>query len=218
MDYWAALWPNDRWIVLITSVSTDGILLMSETTAGLRNRFVDAMSRVASSVAIVSTDGEAGKFALTVSAIVSVTADPPTLLVCINRKNPIEAALRQNGVFLISMLRADQRHVAEVFAGRPVRGDPYDFSAGRWEPSPNSMPRLSGTVAWFDCRLFATHHVGTHTIFIGRVEHADNGHGTPLVYGRRSFAEILHLPQLERDEMMFPDPVWDERADEEWVE
>jgi flavin reductase (DIM6/NTAB) family NADH-FMN oxidoreductase RutF len=184
----------------------------------LRHEFVDAMSRVASSVAIASTDGPAGRFALTVSAVTSVTADPPTLLVCINRKNPIEAALREHGLFLITMLRADQQQVAQVFAGRPERGEPYDFSAARWDASPNGMPLLSGAVAWFDCRLFATHWVGTHTIFIGRVEHAGSSPGMPLVYGRRSFAEMLQLPTADIGQFDLADPVWDEPVGEEWDE
>ncbi len=191
---------------------------MNEESATIRRQFVEAMSRVASSVAIVSTDGPGGRLGLTVSAVTSVSADPPTLLVCINRRNPIESVLRQNQVFLVSMLRADQRNVAQVFAGRPRRGNPYDFSTSTWVAAPSGAPRLSGAVGWFDCRVVATHSVGTHSIFIGRVEHAGSGEGMPLVYGRRSFAEIMHLPDLAGELAIFPDPIWDEPAEEEWPE
>jgi flavin reductase len=191
---------------------------VSSSPPPIRQQFVEAMSRVAGSVAVVTTDGDGGRFGLTVSAVTSVTADPPTLLVCINRKNPIEAAIRANGVLLISMLRADQRSVAQVFAGRPRRGEPYDFSMSTWADAPSGSPRLTGSVAWFDCRVFATHSVGTHMIFIARVEHAGSGEGMPLVYGRRSFAEIMHLPDIGGDLAVFPDPIWDEPAAEEWPE
>ena len=73
-------------------------------------------------------------------------------------------------------------------------------------------------MAWFDCRVFATHSVGTHSIFIARVEHAGYGAGMPLVYGRRSVAEIMHLPDIGGDLAVFPDPIWDEPAAEEWPE
>ena len=56
-------------------------------TKALRSAFVDAMSRVASTVHIVTTDGPGGRVGATVSAMTSVSADTPmpTLLVCLNR-------------------------------------------------------------------------------------------------------------------------------------
>ncbi len=180
------------------------------TDAGLRGAFIDGMSRVATSVTIVTTDGDAGRFGLTVSAMSSVTADPPTLLVCVNRRNPMDAAIRANGVFGVNALRADQRWVAETFAGRPRRGNPYDFQAGNWHLEQTGAPLLSGAVAWFDCVLIAAHHVGTHTIAIGRVVAAGAEPGTPLIYGRRSFGELVQLPaRYEAPDELLP-PVWDE--------
>jgi flavin reductase len=191
---------------------------MTDQLISIRKDYVEAMSRVASSVSIVTTDGSAGRFGLTVSAVTSVAADPPTLLICINRKNPIEAALRENGIFLVNALRADQRSIAQTFAGRPRRGDPYDFSTSNWTLAPSGAPRLTGVVAWFDCLVVATHQIGTHTVFIGRVLHAGHGEGLPLVYGRRSFAEIMHLPDVTGELASLPDPVWDEPFDEEAME
>lgn len=182
----------------------------SLTDASLRDRFIDGMSRVATSVTIVTTDGDAGRFGLTVSAMSSVTADPPTLLVCINRRNPMDAGIRANGVFGVNALRADQRWVAETFAGRPRRGNPYDFHAGNWHTENTGAPLLSGAVAWFDCVLIAAHHVGTHTIAIGRVVASGAEPGTPLIYGRRSFGELVQLPASYEGSNELPHPVWDE--------
>ena len=53
------------------------------------------------------------------------------------------------------------------------------------------MPLRTGAVAWFDWVLIAAHHVGTHTIAIGRVVAAGSEPGTPLIYGRRSFGELV---------------------------
>ncbi len=167
---------------------------------------------------MVTTAGPDGPMGLTVSAVTSVTADPPTLLICINRKNPIETAIREAGFFAVNILRSDQRQVAESFAGRPRRGDAYDFSATRWESSPHGCPVFAGAIAWFDCRITAEHAVGTHRIFIGRVEAAGSSAGMPLVYGSRSFAEILHLPIADEGTGIFPDPVWDEPEEEEAIE
>ncbi|MGD9711673.1 MAG: flavin reductase family protein [Thermomicrobiales bacterium] len=188
---------------------------MNSQGIDIRQDFVDAMSKVASSVWIASTDGPAGRFGLTVSAVTSVSADPPTVLICINRRNPLEAAVRENRVYAISALRADQRRTAQSFAGHPPDGSPYDFLSSTWTAAPSGAPRLSGAVAWFDCQVVASHQVGTHSIFIGRVEHAGSSHGMPLVYGRRSFAEILHLPDRAGEQATIPDPIWDEPPEEE---
>ena len=182
----------------------------SPTDRALSAGFIDAMSRVATSVTIVTTDGKAGRFGLTVSAMSSVTADPPTLLICINRHNPIDAAIRENQVFGVNALRADQRWVAETFAGRPRRGTPYDFQAGSWHIENTGSPLLIGAVAWFDCVLIAAHHVGTHTIAIGRVVASGTEPGTPLIYGRRSFGELVQLPPHYEGPNEPPHPVWDE--------
>lgn len=181
----------------------------------IRHDFVDAMSRAAASVWIATTEGPGGRFGLTVSAMTSVSADPPTVLVCINRRNPLEQAIRENTIYALSALRADQRRTAMSFSGHPPDGSPYDFDATSWTQAPSGALRLSGAVAWFDCKVVAVHRVGTHSIFIGRVEHAGSGHGMPLVYGRRSFAEIMHLPNEVGELAAIPDPVWDEPADEE---
>src|SRR5436190_4986272 len=68
--------------------------VMPERPEERRAEFVDAMSRAATGVTVVTSDGIAGRFGQTVSAMCSVSADPPTLLVCINRKSPICDAIQ----------------------------------------------------------------------------------------------------------------------------
>ena len=64
-----------------------------------RSDFVDTMSRVANSVNVVTTSGSGGEVGVTVSAATSVTAEPPTLLVCIHEQSKAAAAILENGVF-----------------------------------------------------------------------------------------------------------------------
>jgi flavin reductase (DIM6/NTAB) family NADH-FMN oxidoreductase RutF len=159
-----------------------------------RDRFLDAMSRAATGVTVVTSDGEIGRFGQTVSAMSSVSADPPMLLICINQKSPICAAIRRHGVFAVNVLRADQRRLAEVFAGRPRRGAPYDFSVARWDTDVTGSPVLAGAVARFDCTVEAAHQAGTHVIFVGNVVSASAGAGAPLVYAGRGYGELHAFP------------------------
>lgn len=160
-----------------------------------RAAFVEAMSRAVTGVTIVTTAGEAGQMGLTVSAMCSVSADPPLLLVCINRRNPLADTIPRHRVFAVNVLRADQRRVAEVFAGRPRWGAPYDFTVATWETAVTGSPLLAGAVARFDCVLDAMHEAGTHRIFLGRVVSSSVNPGTPLVYARRGYGELLAFPR-----------------------
>lgn len=164
------------------------------TADRLRSQYIDAMGRAVTGVTVVTTEGEMGRFGQTVSAMSSVSADPPMLLICINQKSPISQAINRHRVFGVNVLRADQRRFAEIFAGRPRRGLPYDFSEARWDREVTGSPLLAGAIARFDCSLAAAHPAGTHMIFVGNVLAAGTGAGAPLVYGRRSYGEHHAFP------------------------
>jgi flavin reductase (DIM6/NTAB) family NADH-FMN oxidoreductase RutF len=159
-----------------------------------RDRFIDGMSRSVTGVTVVTTDGEMGRFGQTVSAMSSVSADPPMLLICINQKSPICTAILHHRVFGVNVLRSDQRRFAESFAGRPRRGHPYDFEIARWEKDQTGSPLLTGAVARFDCALESHHPAGTHMIFVGNVLSTSVGAGAPLLYARRGYGELHAFP------------------------
>jgi flavin reductase (DIM6/NTAB) family NADH-FMN oxidoreductase RutF len=170
------------------------------------------MSRAVTGVTIVTTDGELGRFGQTVSAMSSVSADPPMLLICINRKSPIAAAITRHRVFAVNVLRADQRRLSEVFSGRPRAGVPYDFGSARWRTGDTGSPLLIGAIARFDCALDAAHEAGTHTIFVGQVVMADGAAGAPLVYARRGYGELHAFPNPRPNDDMLSLDTDDETA------
>ena len=153
----------------------------------LRARFLAGMSHAAATVNVVTTDGPAGRFGLTVSAFSSVSADPPMVMVCVNARSPAAAAVRDNAQFRINVLGATQRQVAQTFAGHPACGAPYDFSAARWEVENGGAPALAGAVASFGCLLVTTVAAGTHLVFIGRVADVRQSIGPALLYTDRAY-------------------------------
>ena len=159
------------------------------TCAERADRFIAAMAHAATGVSVVTTDGEAGRLAVTVSAISSVSAEPPLMLACINRRSPVAAAIERNGLMAINVLAESQHRIANVFAGRS-RGANYDFGCAEWYRSMTGSPLLSGAAAVFDCELDAIHDAGTHRIMIGRVVEAHCGEALPLVYARRGYRTI----------------------------
>jgi flavin reductase (DIM6/NTAB) family NADH-FMN oxidoreductase RutF len=152
--------------------------------------FTNAMSAAATGVTVVTTEGETGRFGITVSAIASVSAEPPMLLVCLNRKNPSVEAITHHGLFAVNILSEKQAEVARTFSGKPLDGDPYEFSEGQWMTSELGLPVLSEAAASFECEIETIHDAGTHRIFIGRVVSAERGAQPPLIYFNKHYAKV----------------------------
>ena len=155
-----------------------------------RRSFLEAMADAATGVTLVTTDGPAGRFGVTVSAFASVSADPPMLLACINRKSPAAAAITANGGFCVNVLTAAQSFLADVFAGRSERFAPYDFGCADWRRAEGGW-RLVDSVASFVCALDREISAGSHQVLIGRVlaTHRNAPADTSsLVYSRRAYS------------------------------
>jgi flavin reductase len=166
--------------------------------------FIEAMSRSVTGVTVVATAGESGRFGQTVSAMCSVSADPPLLLVCIHRKSACGEAITRYRIFSVNVLRADQQRVSQVFAGRPRTGQPYDFDCAVWDEAVTGSPLLVGAVARFDCELETVHDAATHRIFVGRVVASSSAQGTPLAYAQRGYGELLLFPRHRADGRAVP--------------
>jgi flavin reductase len=151
--------------------------------------FIDAMSRMANSVNVVTTDGIGGRDGVTVSSACSVTGQPPSLLACIHHESRAATSIEHNGALCLNVLAADQIPISDAFAGR-VPGLEDRFSRGEWGALLTGSPVLSGAVAAFDCTVDHMLREGTHRIFIARVVAVVHGDAMPLIYSRRDYAKI----------------------------
>ena len=153
--------------------------------------FANAMSAAVTGVYLVTTDGPAGRLGLTVSSMASVSADPPTVLVSINRGSPLLAALLDNGVFGLSALGAHHAELGDIFAGRPESGAAYDFDAAHWDEASSGVPLLADAAARFACHVSATVDAGSHVIVLGTVHAASRGAVCALGYTPRGYARVV---------------------------
>ncbi len=156
----------------------------------LRQRFLLGMSHAACTVNVVTTDGAAGRHGVTVSAMVSVSADTPrpTLLVCIHHRSPVADALLENGVFCVNVLREDQAHISDTFAGRSGAHGAEKFDCAGWTTQLTGAPRVSDALVAFDCRVTGSHRIGSHFVVFGSVEDIFvAGSGAPLIYANRAY-------------------------------
>ncbi|MEM6460667.1 MAG: flavin reductase family protein [Pseudomonadota bacterium] len=162
----------------------------------MKQQFLDAMSKAANSVTVVTTDGPAGKVGVTVSAMCSVSVeDPaPTILVCIHKDSPACEAIRQNAAFCANLLGEDQTHISDSFAGRLEAKGEQKFDCATWKKLATGVPVLDGALAAFDCMLLHEHLVRSHRIFIGAIQCVESADaGKPLLYHDRRYGRTEAL-------------------------
>lgn len=147
----------------------------------------DAMSRLGAAVNVITTDGPAGRFGFTASAVCSVTDSPPTLLVCVNRTSDSNPAVKANGVLCVNTLAASQQPLSPMFAGQVTDDYNERFAAAQWSRLATGSPALEGALASFDGRITATQEVGSHTIFIVAIEAVRSQPGDALMYFARGY-------------------------------
>jgi flavin reductase len=150
--------------------------------------FREAMSRLGAAVHVVTTAGPGGKTGFTATAVCSVSDAPPTLLVCLNRRNYSGPILRENKVFCVNTLGADCESIADVFAGRTGAVAEGRFAMGAWTTLKTGAPVLGSGVVAFDCRVVEVRAVGSHDVIFGAVVDIRLGSaGKALVYHERAY-------------------------------
>lgn len=163
----------------------------------LRQHFIEAMSRASTYVSVVTTDGEAGRFGVTVSSMTSVSADGagPSLLVCVHHLSPAATAILRNRAFCANLLSAAQHGVSDLFSGRqkPESGDRFD--AVKWHSGQAGQPMLAEASASFECSLKTALLWETHYILVGEVSAvALTDNHDALLYGQRGYKRAVHIP------------------------
>jgi flavin reductase len=153
--------------------------------------FREAMARLGAAVHIVATAGPAGRAGVTATAVSSVSDQPPTLLVCLNRRSVVNAALRENRVFSVNTLGAEAEGLADIFAGRTGAGVDERFAATEWLNLSTGSPVLKSAVIAFDCRIVDVKAVATHNVYFAAVEAIHHGPpGSVLVYHERAYKKV----------------------------
>ncbi len=153
--------------------------------------FVAAMRRFATGVAIVTTEHQGRIHGFTVNAFASVSVNPPTVLICVNRGATAHPLIAESQRFCVNILALEQRALAERFAG----GEPRSrFDGVPYRIGPSGSPILDGTLAHVDCALTEELTASTHTIFLGNVIDAGWREGVPLGYFDRQYRDFAIAP------------------------
>ncbi len=156
------------------------------------SEFREAMSHLAAAVNVVTTDGPGGRAGFTASAVCSVTDEPPTLLVCINRNASAYLAFADNSTLCVNVLSADHQDVSNAFGGKTPMAE--RFAHAEWTTRETGAPVLADALAHFECRISQRVRVGTHEVmFCEIVSMATCDESQCLLYFDRRYHQLPRL-------------------------
>lgn len=139
--------------------------------------FRNTLGRFATGVTVITVPQGEEVRGITVNAFMSVSLEPPLVLVSIDKKANTHALLAASERYGVSILSEQQEAMSNLFAGRP------DESIEVHYEHVDGFPLIHGALAHLVCRKVEAHEAGDHTLYIGEVEHLSyQGDGKPLLY------------------------------------
>ncbi len=149
-------------------------------------------------VCLVTTLTESGKReGMTINSFASVSLEPPLILWSIRNAARSAAAFIGSRYFIVSVLAAAQRDLAQHFA----RAAPDKFAQceNEFETGLGSCPRLRHSAATFECATYSRHVEGDHTILLGRVDQHVRTSAAALILHQGQMGSLRDLAQSAAD-------------------
>ena len=167
--------------------------------------FRNCLGRFATGVTVITTEVDGQAHGMTANGFMSVSLEPPLVLISVGNKARLNSLLPQSGRYGISILGETHEHFSRHFAGRPVEGLEIPFVKKQ------GIPVLEEAVACLVARVVDIHPAGDHTLYIGQVEYLEAKQTRPLLFYAGAYRaldpEARHPMQAWLDdELFFFDP------------
>jgi flavin reductase len=146
-------------------------------------KFKAAMRCIASTVNVITSGEGVAINGMTATAVCSVSAAPPCILIVVNQENRSHALIEKTGAFAVNVLSAWQKSLALHFASKTAM--PFESVAHR--AGITNAPILEGCAAYLECVVENQTKSGTHSIFVGRVVSSGETDRSPLLYWNGEF-------------------------------
>ena len=170
---------------------TDRPELKIELSSISVDNFKAAMRNLAAGVSIITTGKGEQRRGLTATAVCSLSADPPSIMICVNRSSETSSVIKNAGFFAVNFLAFEQLDLALRFAGSDGHSGEDKFGKGTWTELSTGAPILARCLCAVDCELINRIEHGSHSIYIGRiVDTFRRVEGEPLLYFRGQFSQV----------------------------
>ncbi|HJT93360.1 MAG TPA: flavin reductase family protein [Mycobacterium sp.] len=140
-----------------------------------------AMGRFATGVTVVTNVVDGEVHAMTANAFMSVSLEPPLVLIALGDKARMAARLAESDHYGVSILAHSQESIARRFAGskHPMPPPQFDWLGG--------IPVIAGSLLQLTTRIVDRFPAGDHTLFVGRVQQLEMRDGQPLLFHTGAF-------------------------------
>jgi flavin reductase (DIM6/NTAB) family NADH-FMN oxidoreductase RutF len=151
------------------------------------NELRRVMGHFATGVTIITTISKSGQpYGLTANAFTSVSLNPPLLLVSVDKKAESYPFFEESKVFTVNFLAEDQETLSRKFA---VSGGDK-FTGVAFRTGANGVPILEGSLAYLECKVYASYEGGDHMLFLGEIEQAETRDVKPLLFYRGGYRSL----------------------------
>jgi flavin reductase (DIM6/NTAB) family NADH-FMN oxidoreductase RutF len=178
--------------------------------------FRTAMRRLAGGVSVITVGRGNDITGMTVTSVSTLSVDPPTLIVSINRESSSWPLLKRHGFFGVNILTADQLDIAERFSGKDGLKGAARFAGAQWITRVSGVPLLAGALSAIDCEVEDIVERHSHAIVVGRVLDMQlSSRSTALAYWQGQYVAIdrdedaiklaeVSLPVRAKSGVVFP--------------
>ena len=155
-----------------------------------------AMRSLAGAVNLVTSSYRGRKAGMTATAVCSVCAEPPSILVCINKKAATYRTVALSRIFCVNLLRAEDWELSTAFGG--AQSIEERFRSHAWTRHATGAPVFADALCALDCRVVKAYSHGTHGVFIGQVQGVAFGsRGKPLLYADGKYGRLMALADAQ---------------------
>jgi flavin reductase len=153
--------------------------------------FKAGMRRLPAAVTLVSCRHHDIYYGLTATAVCSLSAEPASLLACVNREASAHNAIVETRAFCINVLPHGKIALARLFASAKPEDRARRFATERWVERVTGAPVLDEAIVAFDCTLDQAIVYSSHSILIGQVQDIKLGSAAKhLMYVEGDYADF----------------------------
>jgi len=152
--------------------------------------FRRTLGMFATGVTVITTLVDEQIHGMTANAFMSVSLQPPLLVISVDRRARMNGLLREGVLFGVSVLEERQSVLSDRFAGRVTDGPEPDFELV------HDTPLVEGALAHLVARIVRSYWGGDHSLFLGRVEYVRYGEGTPLLFHGGGYGRVAGNPRV----------------------
>ncbi|TCL03136.1 flavin reductase family protein [Sodalis ligni] len=159
----------------------------------ISDAYRDGMRLLAAGVCLITASRNNEHGGMIATAVTSVSAEPPSLLVCVNRSASMFDLIQETGSFCVNVLTKEALSLVEIFSSSARRLE--RFQTGEWITAKNGSPVCAEALASFECQLAKTIDWHSHGIFLGEVTGVihPRADAAPLLYMDRRFRHLSEL-------------------------